>query len=65
MMLAKVAFWGLITLEVVALIRSGPSGDDERDLVDLLDTLQQRSAGGEITEDEYLRARTTLRDPRQ
>lgn len=65
MMLVMVAFWVLIALAIVALIRFGPSRYHDRGLVGPLESLQLRFARGEITEEEYLRARTMLQDSRR
>lgn len=61
MTVAMVAFWALVVFAVLALFRtqrSGGSGSDRRDPMQILD---ERFARGEIDEDEYHARSSVLR----
>lgn len=68
MMLAMVAFWGLVIFAVVALFRgttqgSGRDGQfDQSGHRDPMQTLDERFARGEIDADEYRARQAVLRD---
>jgi putative membrane protein len=61
MSVGMIAFWGLIAWAIVALIRGArPSGTDAMTPPD--EVLAGRLARGEISTDEYVRARHLLDD---
>lgn len=61
MVVAMIAFWGLVVVAVVALFRGAVNGRESSTRPDALDILDQRFARGEIDEDEYQARGAALR----
>ncbi|MBS1895363.1 MAG: SHOCT domain-containing protein [Actinobacteria bacterium] len=60
MTLLMVAFWGLVIVGIVWLVRSAAVG--HRGGGTAIEVLDHRLAGGEISPEEYRRSRDTLTD---
>ena len=60
MMVMMVAFWGLVILGVVWLVRSLGSADRHHRGTNAIEVLDSRLAHGEISPDEYRERRSVL-----